>query len=158
MTKFNISKEWTEKALREHNPEPDQYTPNILDLTPGYINKCYQCGFTFQHLDKRAVTCPTCEKLNTERSQMHSGNIPDGLPGCDDMAKAERLTELNTDNYYKGRADQASEDLEFYKKVKAEHKDNLLSFLKEVRSESLSDETATSRNRVEAIIRYVERQ
>lgn len=72
--------------------------------------------------------------------------------------KAEKRASENTDLYYKGRAEQAIEDQEFYKKVTNERKDNLLSFLREVRSESLSDETSSSRHRIEAIIRFVERQ
>lgn len=67
MTKFNISQEWTEKALREHNPEPDQYTPGLHNLgVSGYINTCFECKKLFKHPNKRHITCQACEK--TERS------------------------------------------------------------------------------------------
>lgn len=110
------------------------------------------------------ATCdPAIEPLDAE--------VADGLlkPGgiLYELLRNEKLTKeedeeddmrARTDIYYKGRNDQEKIDDAHYRRVAQERKDNLLSFLKEVRSESLSDDDATSRNRVEAIIRFVERQ
>jgi hypothetical protein len=60
-----------------------------------------------------------------------------------------------TDIYYKGRRDQEKIDEENFAKVTQERRDELLSFLKELRSETLSDADGNRRWLVEKITKYV---
>lgn len=69
--------------------------------------------------------------------------------GNDDDAYAR------SDIYYKGRKDQELIDEEHFKKVTKERRDELLSFLAELRSETLSDADGNRRWLVEKITKYV---
>lgn len=72
-----------------------------------------------------------------------------------DDEKSDDDAYANSDIYYKGRRDQELIDEENFKKVTQERKDELLSYLKELRSETLSDADGNRRWLVEKITKYV---
>jgi hypothetical protein len=72
-----------------------------------------------------------------------------------DDVRSDDEAYANSDIYYKGRRDQEKIDKDFYEKVTKENREELLSFLKELRSETLSDADGNRRWLVEKITKYV---